>query len=271
MFPGTRVYAPPEWIKFRRYRADGLTVWSLGILLYDMVNGDIPFETDSQIKRANVRFRTELRLSTECQDLIRRCLEIDVGGRITLAEMRDHPWLAEVKAANSEDKAACMMGPLEDVTQAAKAPQLMRTLSKPVDVPTANNKAAAEEEKATAADKNNFSVESGFGDDELSMSSPSRPPSSSSSSSSSRMESSTSSKSMAESGFGDASFCSMSKSNVSSSSSEDDNTVEMASVCKSRTAAQPAQTALFSVTAAVADSEMSGLMIAAGGAAPMSL
>merc|ERR1719284_2278418 len=101
-FDGTRVYAPPEWIKFRRYRADGLTVWSLGVLLYDMVNGDIPFETDSQIKRANVHFRTELRLSTECQDLVRRCLEVDVGSRITLEEMRAHPWLAEVKAAEME-------------------------------------------------------------------------------------------------------------------------------------------------------------------------
>merc|ERR1719429_178964 len=114
-----------------------------------------------------------------------------------------------------------MMGPLEDVTpsachKAAPPPQLMRTLSKPVDVPSVTKAAVAAEEEA----KNNLSIESGFGDDEMPSS-----PASSSTSSSSRMESSTSSKSMAESGFGDASFCSMAKSNASSSSSsEDENT-----------------------------------------------
>ena len=92
-FSGTRVYSPPEWVSSSQYSASGLTVWSLGVLLYDMLYGDIPFETDQQICYSDPVWHENIAISKEASDLVARCLDRNSSSRPSLEEVSKHPWM----------------------------------------------------------------------------------------------------------------------------------------------------------------------------------
>ncbi|XP_062393956.1 serine/threonine-protein kinase pim-1-like [Sardina pilchardus] len=90
-FAGTLDYIPPEWFLRGKYHAGPATVWSVGVTLYSMVSGFLPFGSPRQIITGRLRLDDDL--SQECRDLIRWCLSPKAAERPTLEQMQLHPWL----------------------------------------------------------------------------------------------------------------------------------------------------------------------------------
>ena len=48
-YSGDSIYQPPEWIQNKKCHARSLTVWMLGLLLYFMLHGSLPFDEPDSI------------------------------------------------------------------------------------------------------------------------------------------------------------------------------------------------------------------------------
>ena len=90
---GTRAYGPPEWIELNQYHGIPATVWTLGIFLFNLACGDVPFDNDKEICRAKPVFTRTL--SSSLQDLIQSLLRLEPKRRPSLEEILKHPWMAK--------------------------------------------------------------------------------------------------------------------------------------------------------------------------------
>uniref|UniRef100_A0A0N5BPB0 non-specific serine/threonine protein kinase n=1 Tax=Strongyloides papillosus TaxID=174720 RepID=A0A0N5BPB0_STREA len=96
-FQGTRLYCPPEWFLHSLYLGKEAAVWSLGVLLYNMLNGRLPFRNEKDICTSHLLGPLPYynSLSDDVRDLIERCLCFDYQNRATLEEILSHSWLEE--------------------------------------------------------------------------------------------------------------------------------------------------------------------------------
>jgi serine/threonine protein kinase len=94
-FCGTPLCAPPEITRGIPYMGPEVDVWCLGVLLYSMVHGKLPFGHYECGDRGTLDQDLPLdeSLSHELRDLIRRLIEPNKSARIKMKHILRHAWI----------------------------------------------------------------------------------------------------------------------------------------------------------------------------------
>ena len=118
-FCGSLFYAAPELIRGKPYRGPKVDIWSLGVILYILVSGQVPFEDDDvkkmchKIVTADVQYPEFLTLSKwnlphlqlvynaltrylpDCVSLLRSMLTVESADRASIDTVLAHAWTNE--------------------------------------------------------------------------------------------------------------------------------------------------------------------------------
>ncbi|CAF2119009.1 unnamed protein product [Brassica rapa subsp. narinosa] len=99
---GTPAYIAPEVLSRREYDGKHADVWSCGVTLYVMLVGAYPFEdpndpknfrkTIQRIMAIQYKIPDYVHISQECKHLLSRIFVTNPAKRITLKEIKNHPW-----------------------------------------------------------------------------------------------------------------------------------------------------------------------------------
>lgn len=96
---GSPPYAAPELFQGKEYAGPEVDVWSLGVVLYVLVCGSLPFDGSTLPKlRARViagKFKVPFYMSPDCERLVKRMLTLDPLKRATLQQVTEDKWYNE--------------------------------------------------------------------------------------------------------------------------------------------------------------------------------
>ncbi|XP_031656633.1 MAP/microtubule affinity-regulating kinase 3 isoform X6 [Oncorhynchus kisutch] len=123
-FCGSPPYAAPELFQGKKYDGPEVDVWSLGVILYTLVSGSLPFDGQNlkELRERVVRgkYRIPFYMSTDCENLLKRFLVLNPSKRGTLEVREDvrnqimkDRW---INAGLEENELKPFMEPEQDIT-----------------------------------------------------------------------------------------------------------------------------------------------------------
>ncbi|XP_048829872.1 MAP/microtubule affinity-regulating kinase 3a isoform X4 [Brienomyrus brachyistius] len=116
-FCGSPPYAAPELFQGKKYDGPEVDVWSLGVILYTLVSGSLPFDGQNlkELRERVLRgkYRIPFYMSTDCENLLKRFLVLNPAKRGTLEQIMKDRW---INAGCEEDELKPFVEPELDIS-----------------------------------------------------------------------------------------------------------------------------------------------------------
>uniref|UniRef100_A0A672QRS0 non-specific serine/threonine protein kinase n=1 Tax=Sinocyclocheilus grahami TaxID=75366 RepID=A0A672QRS0_SINGR len=116
-FCGSPPYAAPELFQGKKYDGPEVDVWSLGVILYTLVSGSLPFDGQNlkELRERVLRgkYRIPFYMSTDCENLLKRFLVLNPVKRGTLEQIMKDRW---INAGSEEDELKPFVEPELDIS-----------------------------------------------------------------------------------------------------------------------------------------------------------
>ncbi|KAE8607524.1 hypothetical protein XENTR_v10011203 [Xenopus tropicalis] len=127
-FCGSPPYAAPELFQGKKYDGPEVDVWSLGVILYTLVSGSLPFDGQNlkELRERVLRgkYRIPFYMSTDCENLLKKFLILNPAKRGTLEQIMRDRWM---NVGHEEDELKPYVEPIPDYKD-PKRTELMITM-----------------------------------------------------------------------------------------------------------------------------------------------
>ncbi|KAK9967793.1 hypothetical protein ABG768_002160 [Culter alburnus] len=132
-FCGSPPYAAPELFQGKKYDGPEVDVWSLGVILYTLVSGSLPFDGQNlkELRERVLRgkYRIPFYMSTDCENLLKKLLVLNPGKRGSLEQIMKDRW---INVGHEEEELKPYTEPEPDFSD-TKRIELMITMGFPKD------------------------------------------------------------------------------------------------------------------------------------------